>query len=356
MPLKKLELPDPLAPQESILTAGLLANNAGKNEGLGINPIVLGSLLQPLGSQGSQTSQGNQGNQTTQLNGGLIDLAKSGLAAIGLNKIFSGGGGGIGELGGDTLLTVPKLEGLNLAGTLPTSDQFLSIPGINAVSAEPTSLLSKAKGFAGSTPGTALLAAAPSLLKGDVAGGAGAASGAALASVLFPESAILAPLVGGFLGKGIIGKGLKKLGLGKKPSVGPNAGGSGIVSDDGRLTVGEVGSDNGGNSGFVTQFLTSVSNQVNDTLGMEGKKLELPANSRPLYVEVIKGKLNIYDAPGSFRSFDANQISQAHNYAVNLITKGKEGANTKSSEVNKTISELDAMLAKLFAGKGKTDG
>jgi len=356
MPLAKLSLPNPLdLSSDSILNTGLLAK-PNEDENSGTSDLLLGSLFSSSNSINANSSSSSASaaqmpdiNPTGILGGiaNAVGTAKLGGALV--DKLFPSAA----EIPGDTLLKIPgsvTIPAINDISGMGAEAGFINSSTLAAANA-PTSIFTKAKIFASSPVGAGTLTAIPSLIKGDVKGAAGSGLGAYAALAAFPGSPIIAPIVGAFLGKGIVNKGLKAVGIGGGKSIGPNAGISGLVGDDGLLKLGDAGADNGANTGFVTSFLSNVAKTVNSTLNERGDKLELPANSRPLYIEVLKGKLNVYDAPGSFRSFDANQVDQAFNYAVSTTLKGKAEANVRSPEANKITSELDKALLEIFGKK-----
>lgn len=357
MPLAKLSLPNPLddTNTNSILNAGLLSKpNEDKNSGT--SDLLLASLL----TSGSGISNSNASNRNA--NAPLITPfnpteAVTGIAnAVGITKI---GGELVDKLFPSEVSAFPGIS--STGNILPEIPGVLSGPAIGDISEigtktvinAPTSIFTKAKILASTPIGTGALAAIPSLLKGDIKGGIGSGLGAASALALVPGSPIIAPIIGGILGKKVFKGITKKLGIGGGSSVGKNAGGSALVGEGGELVVGPVGADNKGDTGFVTSFLTNVAKTVNTSLNESGDKLQLPVNSRPLFVEVIKGKLNVYDAPGSFKSFNPNEVDQAFNYAVSLTLKGKKEANVHSPESNKITSELDKKLLEIFGKVGK---
>ena len=177
------------------------------------------------------------------------------------------------------------------------------------------------------------IAALPDILNGDYTQGIGAglgsyigsaggtAAGAGLGGVLgnfvIPG---LGSIVGAYIGRKVGGL------FGPGGSVGPNAGGyMAFDPATGLLSGGVSDNDNKGGEqeAFVDKFMDGVATVVNEANAQTGGKYVGAYNNArpPAYVEVLQGKINIYDENGVKRAFEGNQVEDAFKHAVDVSTR-----------------------------------
>lgn len=180
--------------------------------------------------------------------------------------------------------------------------------------------------------GSAAFAALPDILNGNYTKAAGAGLGAYAGTAIGSAIAagigsglgnLVIPGLGGLIGT-FIGRKIGGL-FGNGQSVGPNAGQSMRIGADGKLVPGDSGGDNSGGSqeSFVNQFMSGVAEVVNHASSETGGKFRPLPDARPLYVDVVNGKINVYgeDGPTSIKSFNGDQIKEAFAYAVDKATR-----------------------------------
>lgn len=176
------------------------------------------------------------------------------------------------------------------------------------------------------------IAALPDILNGDYTRGIGAglgnyagmAAGTALgAGVGGTLGNFIIPGLGAIVGTYIGRKAGGLFGPGK--SVGPNAGQSmEFDRTTGQLMPGQSGQDNkgGDQEGFVNKFMGGVATVVNEANAKTGGKyIANVSKGLPLYVEVLGGKINVYDDSGNVKTFAGNQTEDAFKYAVDVATR-----------------------------------
>ena len=150
-------------------------------------------------------------------------------------------------------------------------------------------------------------------------GAAGVAAGAGIGGI---AGNFIIPGLGGLVGAYIGRKAGGIFGPGK--SVGPNAGQRmAIDGATGMLVPGLSGQDNKGQEqeAFVNKFMQGVAEVVNEANAKTGGRYDPSINpSTPVFVEVVRGKINVVDYEGNKMPFEGNDVENAFKYAVGVAT------------------------------------
>ena len=258
---------------------------------------IAGAALSLIGKSGQELVNG-----LAQLPGGAAALSLFGLSA--------GDAEGL-ELGPDGIRAIsPTAENASLAARFNQAlkPTFANVAGAG-LAALPDILAGNYTEGAGAGIGS---------YAGGAAGvAAGAGVGGIVGNFVIPG---LGSIVGAYIGRKVGGL------FGPGGSVGPNAGGY-MAFDPvtGQLYGGVADEDNKGDDqlGFVRKFMDGVATVVNEANASTGGKYVGTYNNArpPAYVEVLRGKINIYDENGVKRVFEGNQIEDAFKHAVDVSTR-----------------------------------